>query len=209
VQYWKLSTEANHYWPIGRGFVLYLDGRVEYGKTYGKNGITDDQFAQLKAASLAQNPANVLTDTRQDFPFFQNSFSGGVRDVRGFQDNTLGPRVCIDGSAATPAGLCSGGYYSQPIGGSFKVLGTAEVYLPLPFLKDTNTARVSLFMDVGNVYKDYQSFDAKSLRATAGVSLHWQAPIGPLIISLGIPFRTQPQDSHYEERIQFTFGSQF
>lgn len=205
VQYWKLSTEANHYWPIGKGFVLYLDGRVEYGKTYGKNGISDDQFQALKTATTD----HTLVDMRQDFPFFQNSYAGGVRDVRGFQDNTLGPRYCIDGSQPSSTGLCNGGYYSQPIGGAFKVLGTAEVYLPLPFLKDTNTARVSLFMDVGNVYKDYKSFDAKLLRASAGVSLHWQAPIGPLIISLGVPFRTQPQDGHYEERIQFTFGSQF
>ncbi len=44
VQYWKLSTEANHYWPIGKGFVLYLDGQVGYGKTYGSNGISDDAF---------------------------------------------------------------------------------------------------------------------------------------------------------------------
>ncbi|ODT95621.1 MAG: outer membrane protein assembly factor BamA, partial [Rhodanobacter sp. SCN 67-45] len=51
VQYWKLTAEANHYWPIGKGFVLYLDGQVGYGKTYGKNGISDDQFAVLKAAT--------------------------------------------------------------------------------------------------------------------------------------------------------------
>jgi outer membrane protein insertion porin family len=24
-----------------------------------------------------------------------------------------------------------------------------------------------------------------------------------------VPFRSQPSDGHYEERIQFTFGSQF
>jgi len=41
------------------------------------------------------------------------------------------------------------------------------------------------------------------------LSLQWQAPIGPLIISLAFPFRSQPEDSRYEERIQFTFGSQF
>ncbi|WP_426702403.1 outer membrane protein assembly factor BamA [Rhodanobacter sp. Col0626] len=210
VQYWKLSTEINHYWPIGKGFVLYLDGQVGYGKTYSKNGISDDQFAALQKATTAQDPTHQLTDMRQDFPFWQNLYAGGVRDVRGFQDNTLGPRVCIDGSAPSSNGMCNGGaYYSQPIGGAFKVLGTAQVYLPLPFLKDVNTARVSWFMDVGNVYKDYKSFNASALRASTGLSLQWQAPIGPLIISFAVPFRTQAADNHYEERIQFTFGSQF
>jgi outer membrane protein insertion porin family len=212
VQYWKLTTEANHYWPIGKGFVLYLDGQVGYGKTYGKNGISDDAYDALAAASKADNPSqsHIITDMRQDLPFWQNYYAGGVRDVRGFQDNTLGPRVCIDGSAPNAGGMCNNGaYYAQPIGGSFKVLGTAQVFLPLPFLQDVNTARVSWFMDVGNVYKDYKSFDASELRASTGISLQWQAPIGPLIISLAVPFRSKDADRHYEERIQFTFGSQF
>jgi outer membrane protein insertion porin family len=212
VQYWKLSTEANHYWPIGKGFVLYLDGQVGYGKTYGKNGLSDDAYDALAAASKADNvnQNHIITDMRQDLPFWQNYYAGGVRDVRGFQDNTLGPRVCIDGSTPDAKGMCNNGaYYSQPIGGAFKVLGTAQVFLPLPFLKDVNTARVSWFMDVGNVYKDYKSFDASELRASTGISLQWQAPIGPLIISLAVPFRSKDADRHYEERIQFTFGSQF
>ncbi len=209
VQFWKLSTEINHYWPIGKGFVLYLDGQVGYGKTYGSNGISDTAFEALKASSAAQNPAHIVTDMRQDFPFWQNFYAGGVRDVRGFQDNTLGPRICIDGSTPDKSGNCSGGYYAQPIGGAFKVLGTAELYIPIPGLKDVNTARVSWFVDVGNAYKDYRNFSANTLRASTGVSLHWQAPIGPLIISFAMPFRTQADDGHYEERIQFTFGSQF
>ena len=212
VQYWKLTTELNHYWPIGKGFVLYLDGQVGYGKTYGKNGISDSAFGALAAASKADNPDqnHVITDMRQDLPFWQNYYAGGVRDVRGFQDNTLGPRVCIDGSIPDAKGMCNAGaYYAQPVGGAFKVLGTAQMFLPLPFLKDVNTARVSWFMDVGNVYKDYKSFNASELRASTGLSLQWQAPIGPLIISLAMPFRSKDADRHYEERIQFTFGSQF
>jgi outer membrane protein insertion porin family len=206
VQYWKLTAEANHYWPIGKGFVLYLDGQVGYGKTYGGNGIDDASYTALQANTAD----HTLTDMRQDFPFWQNFYSGGVRDVRGFQDNTLGPRVCISSNATVqPNGTCTTGQFAQPIGGAFKVLGTAQVYLPLPFLKDTNTARVSWFVDVGNAYKDYQSFDASMLRASTGLSLQWQAPIGPLIINFAVPLRSQTQDSHYEERIQFTFGSQF
>jgi outer membrane protein insertion porin family len=208
VQYWSFKGEANHYWPIGGGFVLYLDGQVGYGKTYGGNGISDQAFDALKATYAAAGlPAPA--DMREDFPFTQNFYSGGVRDVRGFQDNTLGPRVCIANTAPAKNGFCPDGNYAEPIGGAFKVLGTTEVYLPLPFLKDINTARVSVFMDVGNAYQSFSAFSASTLRASAGVSVHWQAPIGPLIISLAHPFRTQPDDSHYEEKIQFTFGSQF
>ena len=210
VKYWKVTGEANHYWPIGHGFVLYLDGQVGYGKTYGKNGISDTAFDQLKAAYAAAGMPEPL-DMRNDFPFWENFYSGGVRDVRGFQDNTLGPRICSGTGQPDASGNCSGSYYSyaQPIGGAFKVLGTAELYLPLPFLKDVNTARVSWFVDVGNAYKNWQSFDASTLRASTGLSLHWQAPIGPMIINFALPFRTQRDDGHYEERIQFTFGSTF
>ncbi len=185
VQYYKANYRGNHYWPIGGGFVLYLNGEVGYGGTYG-NDKYDRTFGPYKAGD------------KVDFPFWQNYFAGGVRDVRGFQDNTLGPRE--------QTGYY---YYPTPIGGAFKVLGTAQVFLPLPFLKDINTARVSVFTDVGNVYRDYNSFDASTLRASAGVSLQWQAPIGPLVISYAVPIRKQPGDGHYEERFQFTFGSNF
>ena len=203
VQYYKIFGEANHYWPIGAGFVLYLDGQVGYGKTYGQE--YDNSFGDYQKGD------------KIDFPFWENYYSGGVRDVRGFQDNTLGPKLCVgtnpDGTVIKPDanGRCSGGYYTyaQPVGGAFKVLGTAQVFLPLPFLKDVNTARVSWFVDVGNVYKDYSSFSASELRASTGLSLQWQAPIGPLIINFAMPIRSKKEDRHYEERIQFTFGSQF
>ena len=203
VQYYKIFGEANHYWPIGGGFVLYLDGQVGYGKTYGQQ--YDNTFGDY---AKGQNI---------DFPFWENYYSGGVRDVRGFQDNTLGPKLCVgtdaNGKPLQPDtdGRCSGGYYTyaQPVGGAFKVLGTAQVFLPLPFLKDVNTARVSWFVDVGNVYKDYSAFKASDLRASTGLSLQWQAPIGPLIINFAMPIRSKKEDRHYEERIQFTFGSQF
>ncbi|HET8553379.1 MAG TPA: outer membrane protein assembly factor BamA [Rhodanobacteraceae bacterium] len=185
VEYWKLYYRGNHYWPVGGGFVLYLNGEIGYGDTYGN---------QTYSRTFGPNKAG----EKVGFPFWQNYFSGGVRDVRGFQDNTLGPRET--------SGYY---YYPTPIGGSFKVLGTAQVFLPIPGLKNVNTARVALFTDVGNVYKDYKSFDASKLRASYGVSLQWQAPIGPLVMSYAIPFRDQPGDRHYEERFQFTFGSSF
>jgi len=47
------------------------------------------------------------------------------------------------------------------------------------------------------------------LRASTGLSLQWQAPIGPLIINFAVPFRKKDADNRFVERIQFTFGNQF
>jgi outer membrane protein insertion porin family len=219
VQYYKIFGEANHYWPIGKGFVLYLDGQVGYGKTYGQtydnNGYQVDPATGQVAVDASGNPVTLYKKgDKVQFPFWENYYAGGVRDVRGFQDNTLGPRLCDGRSTSSipdAKNRCTNGYYSygQPVGGAFKVLGTAQVFLPLPFLKDVNTARVSWFVDVGNVYKDYGSFDASDLRASTGLSLQWQAPIGPLIINFAVPFRKKDGDNRFVERIQFTFGNQF
>ena len=206
------STLFLSLWQVTPDDTAYLNGVVGYGKTYGQNGISDAQFDQLKAAYAAAGTP-VPDDMRNEFPFWENFYSGGVTDVRGFQDNTLGPRLCggTGTVAANSGSYCNNSYYSyaQPIGGAFKVLGTAELYLPLPFLKDVNTARVSWFVDTGNAYPSWNSFSAKTLRASTGLSLHWQSPMGPMIINFALPFRTQPGDGYYEERIQFTFGSTF
>jgi outer membrane protein insertion porin family len=212
VQYYKIFGEANHYWPIGKGFVLYLDGQVGYGKTYGQ---TYDNDGYAYNPNDPTHPTLIYSKGEKvAFPFWENYYAGGVRDVRGFQDNTLGPRLC-DGTSTNVGGKpdkngsCNGYYsYGQPVGGAFKTLGTAQMFLPLPFLKDINTARVSWFVDVGNVYSSYSAFKASDLRASTGLSLQWQAPIGPLIINFAVPFRKQSDDGRFVERIQFTFGSQ-
>jgi outer membrane protein insertion porin family len=46
-----------------------------------------------------------------NLPFFEHFFAGGVRSVRGFRDNTLGPRDSNN----------------TPFGGSSKILGNAEL----------------------------------------------------------------------------------
>ena len=124
-------------------------------------------------------------------PFFENFFAGGVRSVRGFEDNTLGP-VDSDG---------------DPIGGAFLVVFNAEVYFPVPFADDAKGVRLSTFLDVGNVYKDYNDFDAGDLRYSVGLAGLWLSPLGPISVSLGFPLNEKSGDK--VQNFQFTVGTFF
>ncbi|MGH8146154.1 MAG: outer membrane protein assembly factor BamA [Rhodanobacteraceae bacterium] len=208
VPYYKLTLSSSDYFPLPFGFTGHLSGTLAYGKAYGSKDIS---------VQYADAQGNIHT---MSFPFFENFYAGGVRDVRGFQDNTLGPRICSglidangkpDPSALATNGYCNsgGGYggHAMPIGGAFKVLGSAE--LVLPFFKDNDKARISLFTDIGNVYGSYSDFEASDLRASVGISLQWIAPVGPIVINLARPIRDKPGDKPYEETLQFYFGRTF
>jgi outer membrane protein insertion porin family len=93
-------------------------------------------------------------------------------------------------------------------------VGTVELVFPKLF--DSPAARISAFVDFGNVYASFDDFDASELRASAGVALLWRSPMGPLSISYAIPIKSrdridpvtfQPADE--TERLQFSFGGQF
>lgn len=127
-------------------------------------------------------------------PFFENFYAGGVNSIRGFRDNTVGPSVIVPGSS-----------YYQPLGGALKTTGSIETFFPK--LIDTESARISTFIDFGNVYSRPADFQFRSYRASYGVSLQWRAPIGPIIISYAQPFLSDRGDQF--ERLQFTFGSSF
>ena len=96
----------------------------------------------------------------------------------------------------------------MPIGGAFKTVASAEIIFPTPFVKEDNdSTRLSWFFDIGNVFQDYNSWDAGELRASTGLSFQWRAPVGPIVINLAKPLRTKKGDD--TEVIQFSFGNTF
>jgi outer membrane protein insertion porin family len=133
----------------------------------------------------------------EELPFFENFYAGGPRSVRGFEDNTLGP--CIQ---QTPTTQC------QPIGGALRTVGSLEFIFPTPFTKrGEDSTQFSAFIDAGNVYADLDSFEARELRASAGLSFKWQAPVGPIVINIAYPLIDEGTDR--TETLQFTFGNAF
>src|SRR3546814_11761825 len=76
-----------------------------------------------------------------------------------------------------------------------------------PTLFDSPAARISAFVDFGNVFKDVDAFAADELRVSTGIALMWRAPVGPISISYAFPLRKR--HDHELERLQLTFGCAF
>jgi outer membrane protein insertion porin family len=211
VEYYKLNYEFSKYWPLTPSLVLNTRFDFGYGDSWGSDSSrnicrmlpTDPAIpGQVNPTTATDStgacaPGSVLdrTLTATGLPFFENFYAGGVRSVRGFSDNTLGPR----------SEITQGYYRGQPLGGSLKTVGSLEMYFPRLF--DSNAARISAFFDFGNVFDGYDNFDAGELRASAGVALLWRAPVGPISISYAFPLKKKDGDEI--ERLQFTFGGGF
>ena len=129
-------------------------------------------------------------------PFFENFYAGGPGSLRGFEQNTLGPVSSLD---------FIGSDFRQSLGGSFKAIGSIETYFPSLF--DSRGIRISTFLDFGNVWRNTREFGSGDIRASAGIAMQWQSPMGPISISWATPFRSE--DTDRTENLQFTFGGQF
>jgi outer membrane protein insertion porin family len=161
LEYYKLSYKHQHFFPLSKDLTLRLNADLAYGDGYGD------------------------TDA---LPFFEHFFAGGVRSIRGFDDNTLGPRDSRD----------------DPFGGSGKIIGNAELLFPVPFFADLQSVRLGAFFDAGTVTN---GFDIGDMRYSVGLSGEWLSPFGALSVSVAKPLNAGDQDE--EQMFQFSFGSGF
>lgn len=133
----------------------------------------------------------------QGLPFFENYYAGGIAQpgqVRGYDSYSLGP---LDNMG-------------NAMGANFLINGSASLILPYPLSRDN--VRTSLFTDVGNVFADgtpaaLRGTPAGPLRYSAGVSLEWRSPFGPLAFSLAKALNPQPFDQ--TQYFQFALSSGF
>ncbi|MGA9341521.1 MAG: outer membrane protein assembly factor BamA [Rhodanobacteraceae bacterium] len=195
VEYYKFNYRFGQYIPLTQKLTFYGNFNLGYGDSYGTIHAVDN-IGNANGEGASREISGL--------PFFENFFAGGVSDVRGFRDNTLGPYEILNPTIC-PA---SNKNCRQPLGGAFKTVASAEIIFPVPFAKeDDDRIQLSWFVDAGNVFKDYNTFSVGELRASTGLSLHWRAPIGPIVINLSKPIRKKPGDD--TEVLQFTFGNSF
>ena len=127
-------------------------------------------------------------------PFFRNYFAGGQRSVRGYESNSLGPRSDV-----------AAGVASDPFGGNLLITGGVDYQLAAPFVDNPRSNRLSVFVDMGQVYDSRENIDLGELRASAGVAFTWITAIGPLSFSYATPLNEKTGDK--TETFQFSIGT--
>jgi len=179
LQYYRLTYRHRQFIPLTRRFIFSLNADLGYGGGFGST--------------------NAL-------PFFENYFAGGPRSVRGWEENTLGPReTTLDQNAS---------------GGNVKLVGSVEIFAPPPIEGDfAKTLRLGAFFDFGNVWTTYNptlnnvdlvaptGFSLSDIRYSAGLSATWLSPIGALSVSVAYPLNEQDGDK--TQAFQFGIGQAF
>lgn len=221
LNYFKLNLDTRWYFPLTRDqrWTVLTRFQAGYGNGYG-----------------------TINGNDEGLPFFENFRAGGSDTLRGFQNNTVGPRAVF--RSATPFSsitdpFASGGncclgpdhdsilVSKRSVGGNARLLGGVELIVPTPFLDEgfSNSVRTSLFADVGNVWdtefnlNDYKDLppnqfqkisdfsDPNTYRASAGLSVQWISPMGPMIFSFAKTYRTQEGDD--TKFFSFNIGKTF
>ncbi len=131
------------------------------------------------------------------YPIIKNVYAGGIGTVRGYSTNSLGPRDLLTGTY---------------LGGSKRVVGNVQFYLPFPGTNQDRTLRWFVFADGGQVfgtdgYGNDTAINFSQLRYSAGVGLTWISPLGPLQLSYAKPLNAQETDN--TQVFQFQIGTGF
>lgn len=199
VQYFKLNLDTKFYFPLTQNQRWTVLARLQlgYGNGYGKvNG--NDQL----------------------LPFWENFRAGGADTLRGFENNTVGPRAVYRYPTQVGSTCCLGpdeDYIqtsSRSVGGNAIAVGGVELIVPTPFLDESysNSVRTSFFVDIGNVWDtefdmaDYNDLAASELakvsdysdigryRVSGGLSLQWLSPMGPMVFSFAKAIKEEQDD---------------
>ncbi len=180
-------------------------GSLKYLKTEGSFSTYHKLFGDAFVGSLTAASGFITGYGNSTIPIEERYFKGGD-SFRGFKLAGIGPRdVDVQGDYGA-------------VGGDFYAIGTAEMRLPDIVPADYGM-KFSLFSDFGTLghlkspiplcppATAAQSCirDNLALRVSAGISIGWKSPFGPVQIDLGLPLVKTPYDK--TEFIHFSAGA--
>lgn len=119
-------------------------------------------------------------------------------------------RNCREGKLMTTTG-----YTQDVFGGNILMEFSTELILPIPFIEDTRSMQLALFVDAGNVFssdcgaeqRNCSDIDLDRLSSSAGIGFTWISGFGPMTFSYSKVLNENPGDRR--EAFQFTMGAGF
>ena len=130
------------------------------------------------------------------YPFFQNYYVGGSSSVRGYKAASIGKQ-----------------YYDESqddfvsTGGTTKILASTSMLFPLPGGMFKDQVRLETFIDGGGVWEEDADIVLDEMRFSAGLSVLWVSPFGPINVSFAKALNDDAQDE--TESFQFGMGTNF
>lgn len=122
----------------------------------------------------------------EDLPIVERFFLGGRTTVRGYEQDTLGPK----------------GSDGNPTGGNAFLIGNLEIRSSLG-----KGIGIVAFLDSGNVWQRTQDTEFGSLKYTAGLGFRYNTPVGPIRIDYGHKLQREKGESSGE--LHFSIGHAF
>ena len=143
-------------------------------------------FSRFSLAASSRAAAAWTFGETDSIPISERYYAGGRNSVRGFRENSLGPR----------------GVMGSVIGGDTYIVNNIELRYRL-----TDTVALHTFFDSGSVFLRDQSFSIDDFRTSTGTGVRYLSPIGPIGIDIGVPIDERSGEPSF--RVHFSIGSNF
>lgn len=137
------------------------------------------------AVSLKSGMSQGFDKTRE-LPLVERFFLGGRTTVRGYEQDTLGPK----------------GVNGSPTGGNMFILTNLELRADV-----AKGFGLVTFLDGGNVWKKNSDVKLSDMKYTAGAGIRYNTPVGPLRIDYGHKLGRETGESRGE--VHFSIGHAF
>ncbi len=131
------------------------------------------------------------------YPFFNNYYVGGTNSVRGYKAASIGKQFYDE---------VQNDWVST--GGTTKIVVSTSMLFPLPGGLFKDQVRIETFIDGGGVWEEDTNIALDEMRFSAGISVQWVSPFGPINVSLAQALNSDDRDDE-TEIFQFGMGTNF